>query len=201
MGAVKKTTGPAKNGPMRGAWLHHIPQVSCKKSHQTESKIYLWIFNGKTLYLQAGTQEGTELTLVPLQIDQNLVRQGLILSCPVVSLIKRWSKSVSNFLVCGTEWRVLVVTFHMILWGHEQPNNQGACYRGRVTQFVMQQSPLGIKIDDIIIAVILGKPTCLVTVFAASCHVNIIVWAQTYVIYDWTSVQLVFKLSEVLTAW
>ena len=31
------------------------------------------------------------------------------------------------------------------------------------------------KIDDIIIAVILGKPTCLVTVFAASCHVNIIV--------------------------
>ena len=85
--------------------------------------------------------------------------------------------------------------------GHEQPNNQGACYRGRVTQFVMQQSFLGIKIDDIIIAVILGKLTCLVTVFAASCQVNIIVWAQTYVIYDWTSVQLVFKLSEVLTAW
>lgn len=38
---------------------------------------------------------------------------------------------------------------------------------------------LGLKIDDIIIAVILGKPTCLVTVFAASCQVNIIVWAQT----------------------
>lgn len=60
----------------------------------------------------------------------------------------------------------------------------------------MQKSLLGIKIDDIIIAVILGKPTCLVTVFAASCDVNIIVWAQTYVIYDWTSVQLVFKLSD-----
>lgn len=60
----------------------------------------------------------------------------------------------------------------------------------------MQKSLLGIKIDDITIAVILGKPMCLVTVFAASCDVNIIVWAQTYVIYDWTSVQLVFKLSD-----